>query len=330
MAVLVYAENKEGKFKKPTFEACTYGYDLAQSLGMPCMAVSVGKVADADLKNLGKYGVSKVFNVQHDKLAAFGEASYASAVAEVAQKAGAHIVVLAQTYNGRAIGPRLSVKLGAAFLSGVTSLLAKAGNGYQAKRMAYTSKAIEELGTSRDKVIVSVKGNSYKVKESSVDAAIEAAAYTPNDKDFVLVSKEIKKASDKVSLTEAEIVVSAGRGIGGDEGTFAKNWQSIGELADMIGAATACSKPIGDLHWRPHHEHVGQTGVQISPNVYIAVGISGAIQHLAGVSSSKTIIVINKDAEAPFFKAADYGIVADAMDVLPKLNAAIKAYKAKQ
>ncbi len=328
MAVLVYTENHGGKFKKAALEAVTYATDLAQSLGLPCIAVSVGPVEDAELKLLGKYGASKVQHIQHDKLATFNEAVYASTIASVATQLNATAVVIAQTYNGRSVGPRLAVKLGAAYFSGVTGMVQKVGSGYSVKRMAYTSKAIEELATTHPKFVVSVKSNAYKVSESPVDAAIEATSYSPNDFDFALVSKEIKKASDKIPLTEADIVVSAGRGLGNEQ-TFAKNWEEIGQLADQLGAATACSKPIGDLHWRPHHEHVGQTGVQISPNVYIAVGISGAIQHLAGVSSSKTIIVINKDPEAPFFKAADYGIVADAMDVLPKLNDAIQAYKAK-
>ncbi len=330
MAVLVFAEAREGKFKKGCFEVCTYAADLGAALGLPVHAVAVGDIAEDQLSGLGKYGVATVHAVKHPQLAAFNEAAYASAVAAAAKACGAQFVITEQSYNSRAVGPRVAVKLDLAFFSGVNALVEKSADGYIVGRIAYTNKATEQLSTTRPGVVVSVKPNSYKVTEKGGSASVSPLAFEPGASDLKAQVLELRKTSGGLSLTEADIVVSAGRGIGSEQ-TYEANWKNtVGEMAELIGAATACSKPIGDLHLRPHHEHVGQTGVQISPNVYIAVGISGAIQHLAGVSASKTIIVINKDPEAPFFKAADYGIVGDALDVVPRINAAIKAHKAKQ
>lgn len=328
MAILVYAENKDGKFKKSAQEAVTYGADLAASLGLPVYAVSVGTVADADLQTLGKFGATKVLNLQHDQLAHFNDQAYTAAIAQAAQAAGATIVVLSQTYSGRVLGGRLAVRLDAAYFSGVSTLVSKGGDGYTARRTAFTSKAVEELTAPEAKLVVSVKSNGYKVKENPQAVTVEAVAFTPVTTNVQVAERKLN--SGGLSLTEADIVVSAGRGIGNEQ-TFAGNWdKSVKPLAELLNAATASSKPVADVHWRPHHEHVGQTGVQISPNVYIALGISGAIQHLAGVSSSKTIIVVNKDPEAPFFKAADYGIVGDVNEVVPRLVDAIREFKAKQ
>ncbi len=330
MAVLVFAEAREGKFKKGCFEVCSYAADLGTSLGLPVHAVAIGSIADDQLAALGKYGVSTVHAVRHAQLEQFNEAAYASAVAAAAKACGAQFVVCEQNYNGRAVAPRTAVKLDLALFSGVTSLVEKGGDGYAVTRVAYTNKAIERLTTARPGAVVSVKPNSYKVVERGGSASISALAHEPSAADLRAQVLEVRKTSGGLTLTEADVVVSAGRGIGSEQ-TYEANWKkTVGEMAELIGAATACSKPIGDLHLRPHHEHVGQTGVQISPNVYIAVGISGAIQHLAGVSASKTIIVINKDPEAPFFKAADYGIVGDALEIVPRLNEAIRAHKAKQ
>jgi len=322
MSVLLFAENSGGSFKKAVFEAATYGYDLAQKMGADFHAVSVGQVSEEELKKLGTYGVSKVHSVSSSELDAFINSAYAAAVSEVAKSLDAKAVVMAQTYNGRAISPRIAVKLDAAPVSGAITLV-DPDNNFDAQRMAYSGKGIEEFRTEKDKVVITVKGNGYKVEENPVDISIEAFDFSANTQNLDTVVKEIARATEGVTLTEADIVVSAGRGMKGPE-----NWDMVEELAGLLGAATASSKPVADMDWRPHHEHVGQTGIQISPNLYIAIGISGAIQHLAGVSSSKNIVVINKDPEAPFFKIADYGIVGDLFDVVPEIIKAVKEVKA--
>lgn len=322
MSILIFAENAGGQLKKPVFEAATYAYDLAQVSGEAVHAVSVGPVAPAELEKLGTYGVSQVHQVSGDRLDSFVNAAYAAAVSAVAQAIDARVVVLPQTYNGRAIAPRIAVKLDAAIFSGVISLVDPA-HGFDATRAAYSGKGIEELKTTRDRLVITVKANGYQVEEHPTAVSVAPFAFQPEAADLDTVARELIKATEGISLTEAEIVVSAGRGMKGPE-----NWGMIEELAGLLGAATACSKPTADMGWRPHHEHVGQTGIQIAPNLYIAIGISGAIQHLAGVSSSKNIVVINKDPEAPFFKIADYGVVGDLFEVVPRLIEAIKAVKA--
>lgn len=319
MSVLLFAESAQGAFKKATFEAATYAYDLAQSMGTDVQAVSVGQVSDENLKELGKYGVSKVYRVADEQMNAFANTAFAAAVSAVAKEIGATAVVMAQTYNGRAIAPRVSVKLDAASVAGVSTLV-NPEDKFKGERFSYSGKGVEAFEVLSDKVVLTVKTNGYKVAENPTEISIEDFDFQPAERDLEAVAKEIIKAAEGVSLTEAEAVVSAGRGMKGPE-----NWGMIEELAGYLGAATACSKPTADMGWRPHHEHVGQTGIQIAPNLYIAIGISGAIQHLAGVSSSKTIVVINKDPEAPFFKVADYGIVGDLFDVVPKLNAYLKS-----
>lgn len=318
MAILLFAENTQGALKKPTLEAATYAYDLAQKMNLPLLAVSVGPVDDDTLQSLGKYGVSKVYAVRNEELNAFANSAYASAITMIAKEVDAQVVVMGQSYNGRAVSPRVAVKLDAAPFSGVTSLI-DPDNGFESERAAFSGKGIQTQKTDRSKAVVTVKTNSYHIEEHPTTCTIEEATFTPGDLDVDAVAQELLKASEGISLTEAEIVVSAGRGMKGPE-----NWGIIEELAELLGAATACSKPTADMEWRPHHEHVGQTGIQIAPNLYIAIGISGAIQHLAGVSSSKNIVVINKDPEAPFFKIADYGIVGDLFEVVPKLIEAIK------
>ena len=319
--ILLFAENSNGIIKKPILEAATYAADLAKSLGMPCVAVSVGQVSDDELKKLGHYGVSHVYKIADSRLDSFVNTAYSAAVASVASKINAKAVVFAQTYNSRAIAPRVSVKIDAAAFSGVTSL-ADAADNFASVRSAFSSKGVEALQAGKANLVITVKTNSYHITENATDCAIENTDFAPDAASFDAIATAIVKAAEGISLTEAELVVSAGRGMKGPE-----NWGMVEELAKLIGAATACSKPVADIGWRPHHEHVGQTGIQIAPNLYIAIGISGAIQHLAGVSSSKTIVVINKDPEAPFFKIADYGIVGDLFDVLPKLLAAVKKIK---
>ncbi|ALL05872.1 electron transfer flavoprotein subunit alpha [Pedobacter sp. PACM 27299] len=322
MSVLVYVEQVDGKFKKSVFEAVAYAKAIADIQGSNLTAISIGNVGESELKELGKYGASKVLNVANDQLKNFVNQAYASVIAEAAKKEGADVVVLSNSFTGKGLAPRVAVKLEAGLVDGAVELPNINGASFSVKKNAFSGKAfaITEL-TSAIKVIA-LNPNAFGVKESAVDAAIET--FTPELKatDLAAIVKEIVRATDKISLPDAELVVSAGRGLKGPE-----NWGMIEELAGLLGAATACSKPVSDADWRPHSEHVGQTGIAISPNLYIAIGISGAIQHLAGVSSSKVIVVINKDPEAPFFKVADYGIVGDAFEVVPQLIEALKAHK---
>ncbi|MFA6085246.1 electron transfer flavoprotein subunit alpha/FixB family protein [Mucilaginibacter sp.] len=323
MSVLIYAENAGGKFKKSTFEAVSYAKAIADQNNTNLVAISIGDVANDELTALGKYGAEKVLNVSNDKLKNFVNQAYASVITEAAKANTADIVVLSNSFSGRGLAPRLGVKLEAGVADGAVALPEQNGGKFTVKKTAFSGKAfaIVEL-TSANKVIA-LTPNSYKVVENGAAAQIEDFKVEAKASDFTEMIKDIVRSTEKVSLPDAEIVVSAGRGLKGPE-----NWGMIEELADLLGAATACSKPVSDAGWRPHSEHVGQTGIAVSPNLYIAIGISGAIQHLAGVSSSKVIVVINKDAEAPFFKVADYGIVGDAFEVLPKLIAAVKEYKA--
>jgi electron transfer flavoprotein alpha subunit len=323
MPVLIYAENTGGKFKKSIFEAVSYARAIADKKNTTLTAISIGDVSKDELSALGKYGANKVLNVAGDKLKNFVNQAYASIIAEAAKKEGADMVVLSNTFSGRGLAPRLGVKLEAGVADGAVALPEQDGGKFTVKKTAFSGKAfaVVEL-TSANKVIALIP-NSYKVVETGGTAQVEDFSVEPKESDFRTMLKEIVRSTDKISLPDAEIVVSGGRGLKGPE-----NWGMIEELAGLLGAATACSKPVSDAGWRPHSEHVGQTGIAISPNLYIAIGISGAIQHLAGVSSSKVIVVINKDAEAPFFKVADYGIVGDAFEVVPKLIAAVKEYKA--
>ncbi len=322
MSVLLFAEHSEETFKKSVLEAATYAYDLAQKIGTELHAVSIGQIEEKVLKSLGSYGVSKIHTIKSDQPNAFVNAAYASAVSQVAEHIQAQAVVMAETYNGKAISPRVAVKLNATPLPGVITMV-DPSNDFDVSRMSYSGKGIQALKAVRDRVVITVKNNSYELAKNEVDVSIEPFDFDQSVVSIDAIAKEVVKVSDGIVLTEAGVVVSAGRGLKGPE-----NWAMIEELADLLHAATACSKPVSDMEWRPHHEHVGQTGIQISPNVYIAIGISGAIQHLAGVSSSKHIIVINKDSEAPFFKIADYGIVGDLFDVVPRLIDGIKAAKA--
>jgi len=323
MPVLVYTENADGKFKKSTFEAVSYARAIADENNTDLVAISIGDVSNEQLTALGKYGAEKVLNVSNAKLKNFINQAYASVIADAAKKEGADIVVLSNSFSGRGLAPRIAVKLQAGVADGAVALPEQTGSKFTVKKTAFSGKAfaIVEL-TSANKVI-SLTPNSYKVIDNGGTATVEDYAAEGNASDFKAMIKEIVRSTDKVSLPDADIVVSAGRGLKGPE-----NWGMVEELAGLLGAALACSKPVSDAGWRPHSEHVGQTGIAVSPNLYIAIGISGAIQHLAGVSSSKVIVVINKDPEAPFFKVADYGIVGDAFEVVPKLIAAVKEYKA--
>ncbi|MGZ3750410.1 MAG: electron transfer flavoprotein subunit alpha/FixB family protein [Mucilaginibacter sp.] len=323
MSVLIYAENAEGKFKKSIFEVVSYARAIADQTNTNLVAISIGDVSAEQLGTLGKYGADKVLNVSNAQLKNFVNQAYASVIAAAAKKESADIVVLSNSFSGRGLAPRIGVKLEAGVADGVVSLPEISGDKFTVKKTAFSGKAFATVQlTSANKVIALIP-NSYKVVEKQAAGAVEVFTVENKESDFKTMVKEIVRSTDKVSLPDAEIVVSGGRGLKGPE-----NWGMVEELATLLGAATACSKPVSDAGWRPHSEHVGQTGIAISPNLYIAIGISGAIQHLAGVSSSKVIVVINKDPEAPFFKVADYGIVGDAFEVVPQLIAAVKEYKA--
>jgi electron transfer flavoprotein alpha subunit len=323
MSVLVYVEHANGKFKKSVYEAVSYAKAIAEQNNTTLTAISIGNVEEADLKDLRKYGASKVFTVTNDQLKNFVNQAYASIIADAATKEGANIVVLSNSFSGKGLAPRVAVKLKAGYVDGATELPSIEGGKFTVKKTAFSGKAFAVTALTSENKVIALNPNAFGVKETAGnDVTIETFSPTEKTNDFAAIVKDIIRATDKVSLPDAELVVSAGRGLKGPE-----NWGMIEELADLLGAATACSKPVSDADWRPHSEHVGQTGITVSPNLYIAIGISGAIQHLAGISSSKVIVVINKDPEAPFFKVADYGIVGDAFEVVPKLIQALKAHK---
>ena len=315
MSILIYLESAEGKLKKSSLEAVTYGAELANKLGTTAEAMYIG-VKVGDIAEAGKYGAQKVYHVSNPELDNFNIQSYASAIVEVAKKTNADILVAPKSSNADACLPRVAVALQADVATNVVEL-PDTSIGFKVKRAIFTGKAFAQAELKSSKKILVLRKNAIGAKESGKPVNVETIQVTLNSSP--VKTKEIHKSSGDVLLSEAEIVVSGGRGLKGPE-----NWGIVEDLAKTLHAATACSKPVSDMDWRPHHEHVGQTGVKVSPNLYIAVGISGAIQHLAGVNSSRCIVVINKDSEAPFFKSADYGIVGDAFEVLPKLNVALK------
>jgi len=323
MPVLIYTENAQGKFKKSTFEAVSYARAIADQNNTSLTAVSIGEVDAAELAGLGKYGADKVLNVSSEKLKNFVNQAYATIIAEASKKENADIIVLSNSFSGRGLAPRVAAKLEAGLADGAVSLPDQAGGGFKVKKTAFSGKAFAFVELTSAKKVVSLNSNAYKIVETGSAAKVEDFNAELKPTDFKTIIKEIVRSANKVALPDADIVVSGGRGLKGPE-----NWAMVEELADLLGAALACSKPVSDAGWRPHSEHVGQTGIAVSPNLYIAIGISGAIQHLAGVSSSKVIVVINKDPEAPFFKVADYGIVGDAFEIVPKLIKALKEYKA--
>lgn len=322
MSVLVFVETDGGALKKNALEAASYAGKLASNTGDTCMAVALGTADDGALAGLGAYGVSKVLKVDDSKLDSFDAGAYAKAIAETAKGAGASTVVLSHSLTGKAVAPIVAVNLDAGLVSGAVAV-PDTSNGFVVKKTAFSGKAFANIKITSENKVVALVPNSYGATAAGEgSAAVEAAGVSLSDDDFsVKVVSVDKQVGDTLPLPEAELVVSAGRGLKGPE-----NWGMIEDLAKTLGATTACSRPVSDVGWRPHHEHVGQTGIAIRPNLYIAIGISGAIQHLAGVNQSKVIVVINKDPEAPFFKAADYGIVGDAFEVVPKLNEAFANY----
>ena len=319
MSLLIYAESADGKFKKVAFELASYAKKVAESLGTTVTAVTVNA---GDVSELSNYGVDKVLKVTNDKLANFNAKAYADVVKQAAQKEGSKVIVLSSTTDSLYLAPLVAVGLEAGFASNVVELPLST-SPFQVKRTAFSNKAFNITEISTDVKIVSIGKNSFGLIESASSLSQEDFAPTLNDADFNVKVESVEKSTGKVTIADADVVVSGGRGLKGPE-----NWGMLEELATVLGAATACSKPVSDLGWRPHSEHVGQTGKPVATNLYIAVGISGAIQHIAGINSSKVKVVINADAEAPFFKVADYGIVGDAFDIVPRLTAKLKEFKA--
>ncbi|MFI0428498.1 electron transfer flavoprotein subunit alpha/FixB family protein [Mariniflexile sp. HMF6888] len=319
MSVLVYTESEQGKFKKVAFEVASYAKAVADQLGTTVTAIAINA---NDTSELGNYGVDKVLNVSNTQLDAFNAKGYAEAIQQAAEKEATKIIILSSSANSKYLAPLLAVRLNAGYASNVINAPSST-SPFTVKRTAFTNKAFEMTTINTDVKIVGVSNNSFGLVEKSGNASAED--FSPVISDLGIKVESIDKASNKVSIADAEIVVSGGRGLKGPE-----NWGMIEELASVLGAATACSKPVSDLGWRPHGEHVGQTGKPVASNLYIAIGISGAIQHLAGINASKVKVVINSDAEAPFFKAADYGVVGDAFTVIPELIDKLKAFKAQQ
>jgi electron transfer flavoprotein alpha subunit len=319
MSVLVYTESEQGAFKKAAFEVASYAKAVASQLGTTVTAVAINT---ADTSALGNYGVDKILNISNSQLDNFNADAYASAIKQAAEKEGAKVVIVSSTADSKYLAPLLAVGLEAGYASNVVEAPSSA-SPFTVKRTAFTNKAFETTQINTDVKIVGVSNNSFGLIENSSSASAEE--FSPSIADFGVTVESVDKASDKVTIADAETVISAGRGLKGPE-----NWGMIEELADVLGAATACSKPVSDLGWRPHSEHVGQTGKPVASNLYIAIGISGAIQHLAGINASKVKVVINTDPEAPFFKAADYGVVGDAFQVVPQLIEKLKAFKAQQ
>jgi electron transfer flavoprotein alpha subunit len=318
MSVLIFAEQSDGAIRKSSKEAVSYGVALANQLGVKAEAVVLGSVHQ-DLSGLGSLGVSVVHHCAEEGLNTMDTRRYTAVMAEIAQSTGSQIIVFSHSITGRAIAPRLSARLKAGYISGATGL-PDTSNGFIVRRNVFSGKAFMDVRVETPVKIISVNPNSFGVRELEGVAMVQP--FQTSTVAGLVVTREIKKVNGQVPLGEAELVVSGGRGLKGPE-----HWGMVEDLAGLIGAATACSRAVADAHWRPHHEHVGQTGLAIAPNLYFAIGISGAIQHLAGVNRSKVIVVVNKDPEAPFFKAADYGIVGDAFEVMPKVIEAVRQLK---
>ncbi|NHB68167.1 electron transfer flavoprotein subunit alpha/FixB family protein [Perlabentimonas gracilis] len=323
MSVLVFTENWDGKFKKLSFELVSYASKVAEMLGTTATALSIGNVADDELTKLGNYGAKKIINLNNDALKTLDSQAYTAAIAEMAQKEDAKVIVVANNNMGKSIAPRLSVRLKAAIGSGVSKLPVSTEPFVVYKR-AYSGNSFANVALKTEVKILTLMQNSFDIVETSNEATIEAGSVSIDGAMVKTQVKDVQKQTGKLLLTDAEIVVSGGRGMKSPD-----NWAPLQELADLLGAATACSRPVSDEGWRPHEEHTGQTGKIVAPNLYFAIGISGATQHLAGVSASKYIVAINTDKDAPIFEAAQYGIVGDAAKVLPKLVEAVKEAKAK-
>jgi electron transfer flavoprotein alpha subunit len=323
MSILIYTQNYEGKFKKSTYELISYGYEIAKQAGTKVYAVTIGNADETTLKELGKYGAKKVYTISNPELKDFSAQAYTAAIHQVAAKCNANIIIFGNNPQGHAIAPRLAVKAKAGLAAGAMAVPSSM-SPFTVKKRAYSGKAFADVVINSEIKVITLSQNSFKVVESPGDIAIEAFTAEIPAGAYAVKPIEIVKSAGKLSVTDAEILVSAGRGLKGPE-----NWGMIEEMAGILGAGISCSRPVSDLGWRSHDEHVGQTGKVVAPNLYIAVGISGAVQHLAGVNGSKVMVCINTDNDAPFFEAADYGIVGDAFEVVPKLNAALKKFKAE-
>lgn len=317
MPVLIFIDQSEGQIKKSSFEALCYGADIATKLSTHAEAIVFGNLNE-DLSTMGKYGVKKVHHASADSLNTMDAQAYAKVIAGLVTSIGAEVVIFSNNVNGKAIAPRVSARLKAGLVAGAIAL-PDTSNGFVVKKGVFSGKAFANVAVKSPIKVIALNPNSYAVK--TIEGKAELVALSKNENPKVKVTAT-NKLTGQVPLSEAELVISGGRGLKGPE-----NWGMIEDLAKLLGAATACSRAVADAHWRPHHEHVGQTGGAVAPNLYFAVGISGAIQHLAGVNRSKVIVVVNKDPEAPFFKAADYGIVGDAFEVMPKIIDAVKKLK---
>jgi electron transfer flavoprotein alpha subunit len=323
MSVLVFLENWDGKFKKLSFELVSYASKVAEMLGDQPIALSIGNVDTSELEKLSIYGVSKVISITNDKIKTLDDQAYTSMIAEIAHQKGAKVLILSNNNTGKALAPRLSVKLKAGLATGVSKLPVST-NPFVVYKKVYSGKAFANVVIKTDIKILTLAQNSFDLVETPKPFEIEKSEIQPDGNLLKTEVKDVQKQSGKILITDADIVVSGGRGMKSPD-----NWAPLVELADLLGAATACSRPVSDEGWRSHDEHTGQTGKIIAPNLYIAIGISGATQHLAGISSSKFIVAINTDKDAPIFEAAQYGIVGDAFKVLPKLVDAVKEMKSK-
>lgn len=321
MSVLVFIQNWDGKFKKLSYELVSYAYGVADMMKTSVVALSIGNVSDDELKKAGTYGASKIITVTDSRLNQLENQAYAFVIAKAAEKEQTSVIVFANNMTGKALAPRVSVKLKAGMVSNADALPSSA-EPFTVRKKIYNGKAFASVEVKSEIKIITLSQNSYGVFENHTETIIENFSPQFHDEEFNTTVKETSKQAGKFLLTDAEIVVSGGRGMKGPE-----NWQPIEELAELLGAATACSRPVSDEGWRPHHEHVGQTGKIIAPNVYLAFGISGAIQHLGGISSSKIIVAINKDKDAPIFEVANYGIVGDVNVILPELIKKVKEIK---
>jgi electron transfer flavoprotein alpha subunit len=324
MSVLVYIETGKGKVKKASLEATNYAAHIAGQLGTTATAIAFN-AEGSHLEEVGKAGAKKILNVKGDQYKTFDPVYLAAALEQAAKAEGTKVIITSFDVTGKALAPRLAGKLKAGLVAGAVDFPTVNGNSLEVKKNVFSGKATAVYAINTDVKIISLMPNTFPVKLGENSASVSDFAVDLSGVNSRIVVKETKSTdtAGMIPLPEAELVVSAGRGLKGPE-----NWQIVEDLAKAIGATTACSRPVADMHWRPHHEHVGQTGIAIRPNLYIAIGISGAIQHLAGVNGSKTIVVINTDKEAPFFKSADYGIVGDAFEIVPKLTEAIKKLKA--
>ena len=316
MCILIYTESENGKFKKCALELASYGRAIANQLGVELIAASFNH---NDSQTLGTYGVERVIQISDPKLEKFTAERYAANLASVVKENGVKLVLLSSSANAKYLAPLLAVSISAGYASNVVGL-PESMDPLSIKRSCFTNKAFNTCVLDNELNIISLSNNSFGLKEEPKEIISETKSDVSSETNFVL--EKVERASGQITIADAEIVVSGGRGLKGPE-----NWHLIEDLASTLGAATACSKPVSDMGWRPHSEHVGQTGKPVASNLYIAIGVSGAIQHLAGINSSKVKLVINIDPEAPFFKAADYGVVGDAFEVVPELIEKLKAFK---